>query len=323
MKKGVKLTGRESGEITRRSFFQKGLETASMGFLIAATTSGFELDAIGQSAGGGALRPTPPQGEGPFYTFNSTNNAPELSVANRDADLTRLMGNPDGAEGDLLYLHGQLVNTQAQALSGALIEIWQTDHDGHYYHSGDSPERVDRNFQSYGAVQTSGQGAFKFLTVRPGKYPGRAIHIHLKVQIGNLLRLTTQLYFGDDPTLAGDGLAASAGGDLPLLTLTPKPTFDDENRPTLVAHCNLVVDQSSEESATIPVELSRLRRRDDKVFMTLPPGPVVDIQFLNDLESDEWKTIATDVSLFFCDDDSDRMAKGTGFYRALTKAIGQ
>ena len=38
----------------------------------------------------------------------------------------------------------------------------------------------------------------EFLTVYPGWYTGRAVHVHLKVHLGGTTALTSQLYFPDD-----------------------------------------------------------------------------------------------------------------------------
>ena len=44
------------------------------------------------------------------------------------------------------------------------------------------------------------QGDVEFLTIYPGWYNPRAVHVHVKVQLGDMELLTTQLYFPDDLT---------------------------------------------------------------------------------------------------------------------------
>jgi protocatechuate 3,4-dioxygenase beta subunit len=51
-----------------------------------------------------------------------------------------------------------------------------------------------------GAQVTNGDGIVEFLTVYPGWYRGRTVHIHAKVHPDNASVLTTQLYFDDDVT---------------------------------------------------------------------------------------------------------------------------
>ena len=67
----------------------------------------------------------------------------------------------------------------------AVIDIWHSDEDGRYDNSG---------FRYRGHQFTDGAGAFRFETVRPGRYPGRTPHIHVKVQGASTHLLTSQLF---------------------------------------------------------------------------------------------------------------------------------
>ena len=62
-------------------------------------------------------RPTPPNEIGPFYK----KNAPPTS-------LLRAPGDP----GMPLVVSGQVFNTRGDELTNAAVEVWQTDHLGHY-----------------------------------------------------------------------------------------------------------------------------------------------------------------------------------------------
>ena len=57
------------------------------------------------------------------------------------------------------------------------------------------PERFLRGSQA-----TNDQGEVEFLTVYPGWYTPRAVHVHVKVHLGVNELLTTQLYFPDELT---------------------------------------------------------------------------------------------------------------------------
>jgi hypothetical protein len=46
------------------------------------------------------------------------------------------------------------------------------------------------------------RAAREFVTVYPGWYPGRTVHVHAKVHLDRATVLTTQLYFDDDLTTA-------------------------------------------------------------------------------------------------------------------------
>ena len=51
-----------------------------------------------------------------------------------------------------------------------------------------------------GSQTANDQGDVEFLTIYPGWYAPRAVHVHLKVHLGGNELLTTQLYFPDDLT---------------------------------------------------------------------------------------------------------------------------
>ena len=65
---------------------------------------------------------------------------------------------------------------------------------------------------AYGAATETGdltittEGRYRFRTIVPALYPGRARHYHIKVQAAERPVLTTQLYFPDDPSNRRDGL---------------------------------------------------------------------------------------------------------------------
>jgi protocatechuate 3,4-dioxygenase beta subunit len=94
-----------------------------------------------------------------------------------------------------------------------LLEIWQANAAGRYVHRADQwPGPLDPNFLGIGRCLTNEQGAYRFLTVRPGAYPWRneinawrPAHIHFSV-LGHAWkdRLVTQMYFSDDPLLGRD-----------------------------------------------------------------------------------------------------------------------
>ncbi len=51
-----------------------------------------------------------------------------------------------------------------------------------------------------GSQAANDQGETEFLTIYPGWYNPRAVHVHVKVHLGNNELLTTQLYFPDELT---------------------------------------------------------------------------------------------------------------------------
>ena len=75
-----------------------------------------------------------------------------------------------------------------------MVDIWHCDAEGAY--SGFDPAST-RDQQRYlrGAQVTDRDGIVEFVTVYPGWYPGRTVHVHAKVHLDAATVLTTQLYF--------------------------------------------------------------------------------------------------------------------------------
>jgi protocatechuate 3,4-dioxygenase beta subunit len=142
---------------------------------------------------------TPAQTAGPFY--------PTRFPADSDNDLVQVQGSAARAMGTVLYLQGRVFNIGgAPVASGmAAVEIWQCDSQGLYDHPYQAMrESRDTAFQGYGRDITDAYSRYSFRTLTPVAYPGRAPHIHLKVQTAAGRRLTTQLYLAGDPRNAGD-----------------------------------------------------------------------------------------------------------------------
>jgi protocatechuate 3,4-dioxygenase beta subunit len=126
-------------------------------------------------------RPTPPNEIGPFYKKRS----PETSML-------RAPGDP----GMPLMVFGQVFNTRGDTLSNAVLEVWQTDHLGHYDLDG---------YRYRGKLPLDHSAAYKFDSVMPGHYPDRVCqHIHYLVTAPGHKPLVTQLYFATDPVFEGD-----------------------------------------------------------------------------------------------------------------------
>jgi protocatechuate 3,4-dioxygenase beta subunit len=184
----------------------------------ALAASGAALLAASPFAGFAAgLAATPAQSEGPFY--------PDRFPADTDADLVRIAGRARDASGEILILEGRVLDPEGRPAAGTLVEIWQTDANGRYIASGDrsGARPRDDDFQGYGAARTDGEGGFRFRTIRPVAYHGRAPHIHVKAHHPEGRVLTTQMYIAGDPANASDGLfrrLAPAGRERLAVPLT-------------------------------------------------------------------------------------------------------
>jgi len=139
---------------------------------------------------------------------------PRFSPANfgpDDADLTRFAGGE--ALGERIVVTGRVLDEEGRAIPSSLIEIWQANAAGRYAHERDQHQApLDPHFSGIGKVMTDVNGAYRFMTVKPGAYPWRnhhnawrPQHIHFSLfGLSFATRLITQMYFPGDPLLALD-----------------------------------------------------------------------------------------------------------------------
>src|SRR5881275_270239 len=73
---------------------------------------------------------TPAQTEGPFY--------PDKLPLDTDNDLIVVNDNLTPAVGEITHLSGRILDSRGDPIRNALVEIWQTDHNGVYLHSQDT-----------------------------------------------------------------------------------------------------------------------------------------------------------------------------------------
>ncbi|HEY0706883.1 MAG TPA: intradiol ring-cleavage dioxygenase [Polyangia bacterium] len=151
-------------------------------------------DAPATGEGGGAtcvLRPQ--QTEGPYFL---------------DGKLDRSDVRPDPRDGvaapgaplRLTFRVGRMSGTSCAPLPGAIVDIWQCDAQGVYSGFRDFGGLFDTTGRHFlrGFQTTGSDGACQFVTIYPGWYPGRSVHIHFKIRAtesGRLHEITSQLYF--------------------------------------------------------------------------------------------------------------------------------
>ncbi len=133
-------------------------------------------------------RLTPSQTEGPFY--------PLAFPKDSDYDLLQ-NGALRYGQGEPAWVLGTVTDFAGKPVAGAQVEIWQADASGHYDHPGDG-SKIDPAFQGFGKVRVGADGAYRFRTIKPVPYSGRAPHIHFKVKLGGRELLTSQLYVASD-----------------------------------------------------------------------------------------------------------------------------
>ena len=136
-----------------------------------------------------------------------------------DHDLTRQhAGEPLG---ERIVVAGRVLDEDGRPVPDTLVEIWQANAAGRYAHADDRHAApLDPNFSGCGRTLTDAQGAFRFVTIRPGAYPWRnhenawrPAHVHFSVfGPAFLTRLVTQMYFPGDPLLAFDPIFNAVPG---------------------------------------------------------------------------------------------------------------
>lgn len=154
-------------------------------------------------------------------------------------------------DGRPLYLVFQVMDVTdgtCRPLSGAQVDIWHCDANGVY--SGSTDPGFDTTGEDWlrGYQVTDEQGLTKFITIYPGWYSGRAVHIHFKIRTDpeaeQGYEFTSQLFFDDDlsdvvfeeaPYADGRGARNTRNdndnifsGSDGLLTLTLAPLTDEE-----------------------------------------------------------------------------------------------
>ena len=146
------------------------------------------------------LTQTPKQTEGPFY--------PDNLPLDTDNDLLVINDSINPGVGQVTWLSGRILDAHGLPVRNALVEIWQCDAKGVYYHSGsgDDLKRRDTNFQCFGRFLTGSKGEYVFRTIKPVPYPGRTPHIHFKVKCQGKELLTTQCYIKGHPQNEKDGI---------------------------------------------------------------------------------------------------------------------
>ena len=171
---------------------------ASRRRLIGALGGGIALSGLSPLLAA-ELQRTPAQAKGPFYPL-------ELPL-DRDNDLTRVAGRAGIAQGQILDVAGILADERGQPLRGVRIEIWQVNAFGRYHHPHDEQDKPwDPDFQGFGRTVTDEQGGYRFRTVRPVAYPGRAPHIHFSLSDRRFATFYTQMYIAGAPENGRDFL---------------------------------------------------------------------------------------------------------------------
>ena len=98
------------------------------------------------------------------------------------------------------------MDTDCTPIADAVVEMWQANRWGRYRHPRDNRNAspIDPNFYGLGRVKTKKNGQFEFRTIKPGSYAAsrdwqRPPHLHFRVRVNRDTKVTTQMYFADEP----------------------------------------------------------------------------------------------------------------------------
>lgn len=136
---------------------------------------------------------TPSQTVGPFFHYGMMVQ-PDMNILVDDY-----------TKGQRIFIQGQVLDGAGQSVPDALLEIWQSDANGYFYHPADPNHALaDPHFKGFGRADTVKDGKFTFQTVKPGSVAyddtqQQAPHINIRIfSRGMLIHAYTRLYFSDE-----------------------------------------------------------------------------------------------------------------------------
>jgi catechol 1,2-dioxygenase len=168
---------------------------------------------------------TPRTIEGPLYITDAPLSKGEARL------------DQDPEQGEVLFMDGQVRNTDGKPISGAIVDVWHANTKGGYsfFDPSQSPYNLRRR------IETDADGRYRFRTVMPsgygcppdgptqelldalGRHGKRPAHIHFFVEAPGYRKLTTQINIADDPYLHDDFAFATREGLIPQIVRHTDP----------------------------------------------------------------------------------------------------
>lgn len=203
-------------------------------FILLSDTLGVSMlvDTINHARGGGTTETTV---LGPFYV----EHAPTVELG---ADIS------GGLKGDPLFVEGIVRSENGTVLSNAVVDVWQSDDEGHYDLQFNDPNL----FFLRGRLKTDEQGRFWFWSIMPrnypiptdgpvgallaaaGRHPFRPAHLHFMIAAPGHNKLITHIFVKGDDYLDSDvvfGVKDSLIADFESRTKTTTLSGVEINRP--------------------------------------------------------------------------------------------
>jgi protocatechuate 3,4-dioxygenase beta subunit len=142
---------------------------------------------------------------GPFFR----ESAPKIPLGGTLANVSK---------GSEIIIYGQVTDSEGKPVPHAVMDVWQTNEDGHYDLQAYDPTTMDMR----GQLQCDAEGRFHFRTFRPlgysipmdgpvgdlvkrqARHGFRPAHIHTLIAAPGYRELVTALYFADDKHVDSD-----------------------------------------------------------------------------------------------------------------------
>jgi protocatechuate 3,4-dioxygenase beta subunit len=136
----------------------------------------------------------PQQTEGPYFVDERLNRS-DIRTDPTDNLVSK------GTALRLIFHVSQVGGNSCKPFSGATVDLWHCDASGVYSDVSDRSFNTQEKKFLRGYQVTDKNGTAQFITIYPGWYPGRAVHIHFKIRTDAATQksyeFTSQLYFDD------------------------------------------------------------------------------------------------------------------------------
>jgi catechol 1,2-dioxygenase len=171
---------------------------------------------------------TPRTIEGPLY----------ITDAPLEKGEARLDQDPE--QGEVLFMEGQVRDTDGRPVAGAVVDVWHANTKG-FYSFFDPTPRPQSPYNLRRRIETDAEGRYRFRSILPsgygcppdgptqqlldaiGRHGKRPAHIHFFVEAPGFRKLTTQINISDDPYLHDDFAFATRDGLIPELVRHTDP----------------------------------------------------------------------------------------------------